>query len=414
MTSNLLLHLQQIPTLIRRSLSKIKGWLHMPRRLLQQSGQWGLFWTIVTWVGLAIVVFTLLGWLWGNGSYLSWHRLFTNWAGNEPRDKPFELVKVSLTTIGGIGAVSYLVIKYRERASAERNEADAKLLSAVQQLGSDSPQVRIAGVYALTDVADTYRNYYRQRVVDILCGYLRTERGHWEPVRKFTDAQTVNAETETECDSRYVTTDGPVESTILGVLARHLRKARTDPRTNRQIKQEVADDQLWCDCEIDLHDTHFTERVIFADITCRRLDAHGVYFDNYVSMASSMFTESASFGRAVFSREAWFSNSIFRNFANFNEVTFKNYATFKRVLFMGDARFRGIRCERRGNINFGGARFNVNYWHTDPPIFVAAVPTDPIINLPEGAGWADFSSETPRNIDDPGEWCRANRSSNRR
>lgn len=36
--------------------------------------------------------------------------------------------------------------------------------------------MRIAGVYALADVADTYEGPYHQRVVDILCGYLRTDR----------------------------------------------------------------------------------------------------------------------------------------------------------------------------------------------------------------------------------------------
>lgn len=412
MTPNLLFHSHRIPASVRRSLSKIRGWLRMPRRLLQQSDQWGLFWTIVTWVGLAIVVFTLLGWLWGTGSYFSWRRLFTNWAGNEPRDEPLELVKVSLTTVGGIGAVSYLVIKYRERASAERNEVDAKLLSAVQQLGSNSPQVRIAGVYALTDVADTYRNSYRQRVVDILCGYLRTERGHWESVREVVDAQTTGTETEADCGPRYVTTDGPVESTILAVLARHLRKTRIDSRTHRRIEQEVNDDQLWCDCEIDLHDTHFTERVVLTGITCRRLNAHDVHFDDYASMASSTFTESVSFCRAVFSGEACFSRSIFHNFANFNEVIFKDHAWFNGSYFTDDARFRGIR-HKKYKLNFGGARFNINYWHSDPPIFTVAVSADPIIDMLGGAGWADFSGETPQDIDDPDKWRRTQRSHSR-
>lgn len=85
-------------------------------------------------------------------------------------------IKVTLTALGGVGAVGYLVIKYRERAALERSEADEKLVRAVQQLGDPSPQVRIAGVYALADVADTYGGPYHQCVVDILCGYLRTDR----------------------------------------------------------------------------------------------------------------------------------------------------------------------------------------------------------------------------------------------
>ena len=130
-------------------------------------------------------------------------------------------------------------------------------------------------------------------------------------------------------------------------------------------------------------------------------------------MASSTFTESVSFCRAVFSGEAWFSRSVFHNFANFNEVTFKNYATFKGVFFAGDTRFRGIRFEKHGSVNFAGARFNINYWHTDPSIFGAAVLADPIVGIPKNAGWADFSGETPQNIDDPDEWCRTQRSHSR-
>lgn len=105
-------------------------------------------------------------------------------------DKSGSIVKTALTLVGGVGAVAYLVIKYQERQQAKRNEERArreetreenrlintKMQDAVNQLGSDKVSTRIAGVYALTDIADTYRGRYRQRVVDILCGYLRSDR----------------------------------------------------------------------------------------------------------------------------------------------------------------------------------------------------------------------------------------------
>ena len=382
--------------------------MHRSYCLLRSPSRWNLFGTIAVWVILAIGAFTTLGWLWGSGPYSSWQRVFTNWSGNELRGEPLELVKVSLTTIGGIGAVGYLVIKYRERAAIERNEVDAKLLSAVQQLGSDSSQVRIAGVYALADVADTYGSPYHQRVVDILCGYLRAERGHWEPTEA-ADPQTIK--TEADSNPRYVTTDGPVESTILGMLARHLRKARTDSDSRRQVKQEVADDQLWCDCKIDLHGAHFSERVYLDKITCRWLDAHDVHFGDHLSMISSTFTESVSFYGTTFSGEVRFSWSRFQKFANFNKATFKNYTIFAGASFEGDARFRDIRYEESGYGYFKGARFNIGYWHTDPPIFLVSTPGKSVAELPDGAGWADFSDETPRNIDDPETWNRENHAS---
>ena len=369
--------------------------------------RWRLFATIVVWVILAIVAFTVLGWMWGSGSYLSLRRIFVNWVGDELRTEPFERIKVSLTMIGGIGAVGYLVIKYRERAGVEHNEANARLLSAVQQLGSDSPQVRIAGVYSLADLADTYGSSYHQRVVDILCGYLRVERGCWN---SSDGAEVRSREVKEVSEAYYTTNDGPVESTILNVLARHLRKERIDSYSCRQVKQDVADDQLWCDCEIDLHGVHFTERVHFGGITCRWLNASGAHFHNYLNLGMSTFIESASFHSALFYDDARFSGTRFQGFANFNKANFRGCATFSRAFFGGDTHFRGIKYEGGGCGIFGGARFNVAYWHTDPPIFLVEPPGEFVSELPSGAGWADFSGESALDVDEPEVWCRESRS----
>ena len=115
---------------------RVRRWVIRP---IRQS----LFGTILFWVLLALFAFTLLGWLWGEGRLWSLDRWLTNWRSGSRGAEPLDLIKVSLTTIGGIGAVAYLIIKYRERAASERSEVDEKLLAAVQQLGSDSPQVRL-------------------------------------------------------------------------------------------------------------------------------------------------------------------------------------------------------------------------------------------------------------------------------
>ena len=80
---------------------------------------------------LALVVFTVLGWLWGEGPLWSWQRWLTNWRGADAGARPLDVVKVSLTTIGGIGGTGYFVIKYREWASAERADAVADRKSVV-------------------------------------------------------------------------------------------------------------------------------------------------------------------------------------------------------------------------------------------------------------------------------------------
>ena len=202
---------------------------------------------------------------------------------------------MSLTTIGGIGGTGYLVIKYRERASAERAERDAeqdraeqRLLSGVQQLGSESPQVRIAGVYSLASVADTYRGEYRQRVVSILCGYLRTQRGEWRTIVNEQDGLEQSSE-----EKVYVSHDGAVESTVLEVLIRHLRKRREKTKHREAVTQLVEDDQLWCDCTIDLHDAVLTEIADFERATFNDAD-----------FQDATFKRDANFWDATFSRSA--------------------------------------------------------------------------------------------------------------
>ena len=259
------------------------------RAVTRRFGTWPLFGVILVWVVLALVVFTVLGWLWGEGPLWSWQRWLTNWRGAGVGAGPLDVVKVSLTTIGGIGGTGYLVIKYRERASAERADAEQRLLSGVQQLGSGSPQVRIAGVYSLADVADTYRGEYRQRVVSILCGYLRTQRGEWRTIVNEQDGPEQSSE-----EKVYVSHDGAVESTVLEVLVRHLRKRCEKTEHREAVTQLVEDDQLWCDCTIDLHNAVLTEIADFRGATFNR-DAH---------FRGATFTNNADFQGATFNRSA--------------------------------------------------------------------------------------------------------------
>ena len=298
------------------------------RAVTRRFGTWPLFGVILLWVVLALVVFTILGWLWGEGALLSVARWMTNWRSAGDEASPLDIVKVSLTTIGGIGGTGYLVIKYRERASAERAERDAeqnraeqRLLSGVQQLGSGSPQVRIAGVYSLADVADTYRGEYRQRVVSILCGYLRTQRGERRTIVNEQDGPEQSSE-----EKVYVSHDGAVESTVLEVLVRHLRK-----RCEAVVTQLVEDDQLWCDCTIDLHDAVLTEIA----------DFRGATFTHYAHFQGATFTNDAHFWGATF------------NHANFQDATF-NHAHFWGATFTNDAHFWGATFT---NANFQDATF---------------------------------------------------------
>ena len=328
-------------------------------------GSWPLFWTILLWVVLALAVFTVLGWLWGEGPSWSWQRWLTNWRSAGADAGPLEVVKVSLTTIGGIGGTGYLVIKYRERASAERAEkaaelarkdieqekAEQKLLNAVQQLGSESPQVRIAGVYALADVADTYRGGYRQRVVNILCGYLRTPRGAWETI-----TGTTAADGETASEKVYVSNDGAVESTVLEVLSRHLRKRREKTDTHDAVIQDVSEDQLWCDCTIDLHDAVITESLNFTDVTLASdMSFQGATFNTFAIFQGASFDAHVTFRGATFNADTSFSKATFKDGTRFWEATFNANTHFEHATFNANTSFSDATF--KANTYFWGATF---------------------------------------------------------
>ena len=148
------------------------------RQCKEWMGGFPLFGAIAVWAFLGIIAFLLA--VWCLGGVLVWQLKL------DPEKQAESIVKIALTLVGGVGAVAYLVIKYQERQQAGRDEERAKreedrlvntkMQDAVDQLGSDRASTRIAGVYALTDVADTCGGGYRQRVVDILCGYLRSDR----------------------------------------------------------------------------------------------------------------------------------------------------------------------------------------------------------------------------------------------
>ena len=323
------------------------------RAVTRRFGTWPLFGVILVWVVLALVVFTVLGWLWGKGPLWSWQRWLTNWRGAGAEASPLDLVKVSLTTIGGIGGTGYLVIKYRERASAERAERDAeqdraeqRLLSGVQQLGSGSPQVRIAGVYSLADVADTYRGEYRQRVVSILCGYLRTQRGERRTIVNEQDGPEQSSE-----EKVYVSHDGAVESTVLEVLVRHLRKRCEKTKHREAVTQLVEDDQLWCDCTIDLHGAVIREPIDFS----------GATFSTDVRAQGAHILAGADFLNANFSSKADFNGSEFRGYADFRRARFGDFAEFQQTCFASKADFQDSIFEKKCNFNkasIGQAAFN--------------------------------------------------------
>ena len=243
---------------------------------------------------------------------------------------------------------------------------------AINQLGSDKASTRIAGVYALADIADRYKDSYRQRVVDILCGYLRSDRSSYAPDRS---GQPVWDASGHLVES--VASDEAVESTILSVMRDRLRKERKDDKTGKTtVRQTVDDDQLWCDCEFDLHEATFHEIV---DLTYSTFERDAYFY-------GATFTRVAYFGDAAFARGAHFFGATFTGGADFRGATFACGAYFFWAEFRASAAFSGI--QGRPSFRFKECKFNEIYrgtyeWGPIP------IPKDND-ELPAGAVWEDF------------------------
>ena len=324
------------------------------RRCKEEMGR--LFVAIAIWVVLAIGAFLVA--TWWLGRVLPWQLKL------DPQKQAENIVKIALTLVGGVGAVAYLVIKYQERQQAGRAEkrekdriVDTKVQDAINQLGSDKASTRIAGVYALTDIADRYKDSYRQRVVDILCGYLRSDR----------ETYLLGADGKPATDQpRPGDADKAVESTIFSVMRDHLRKERRNDKTGEPIvRQAVDDDQLWCDCAFDLHGATFHEAVdltysTFECVPCFR----GTKFERRANFRGATFAGDADFHETYFAGGADFDGAAFAGGADFRGARFAGNAAFvggadfRGAAFAGGAYFGGARFA--GGAYFGGARFAGN------------------------------------------------------
>ena len=302
------------------------------RRCKEEMGR--LFVAIAIWVVLAIGAFLVA--TWWLGRVLPWQLKLDSETQAE------SIVKIALTLVGGVGAVAYLVIKYQEQQQAGRAEkrekdriVDTKMQDAINQLGSDKASTRIAGVYALADIADTYRGGYRQRVVDILCGYLRSDRETYPLGEDGKPATGL---------PRSGDADKAVESTILSMFVAHLKKGPRDENGDVTLRQQVRNDQLWCDCSFDLHGATFHEDVRLI----------GTTFEHGLNFQGTKFERGANFSGAHFTGGASFSGAHFTGGASFSGAHFTGGADFLMAHFTGGADFGGADLD---GANFSGAHF---------------------------------------------------------
>src|SRR5258706_6972263 len=251
------------------------------------------------------------------------------------------------------------------QSTRERNE---RFATAADLLGSDTPAIQLAGVYAMATLADDWEEN-RQTCVDVLCAYLRLP---YEPDP---------GDQATEEKRREFQANSEVRHTLMRVIAEHLR----DPGVAKQRAQ-----QSWQELNFNFS---------------------GVVFDGGSFSDASFPKGKVDFGRTEFPAGGKVS---------FNRVKFSGARVdFHDARFSGgtvefeDARFSG------GEVNFRRAEFFVGCKVS----FKLAQFSGSKVNFGDGAlfcgGEIDFSSADvwshpptfsftgipPRGVTLPGGWA---------
>lgn len=197
--------------------------------------------------------------------------------GAQTRIDPLDVIKTTITVAGAVGAVLVGVYAYRKQRLVEGDarRADAEHLaqrytSSAEQLGNEKAAVRLAGVYAMAQLADDWDDQ-RQVCIDVLCAYLRMPY-------------------ETEASSnKYREGEREVRLTIIRLIRDHLR----DPEAST----------TWCGRDLDFRNAVFDGADFDeANFTGGEISFNGAKFvDGEVSFDGAVFAGSeVSFVEAKF------------------------------------------------------------------------------------------------------------------
>jgi hypothetical protein len=115
---------------------------------------------------------------------------------------------------GGVGVVTLigtLAAQFYGIRRTSKDALNARFATAAEELGSDKPAVRLAGVYAMAGLADDWEEN-RQTCIDVLCGYLRMPYEP-DPGKDASEQQKLAFQASRE-----------VRYTVIRVITAHLRR----------------------------------------------------------------------------------------------------------------------------------------------------------------------------------------------
>ena len=214
----------------------------------------------------------------------------------------------------------------RTLAEQRTRTLNERFASAAEQLGSDKPAVRLAGVYAMAGLADDWAEN-AQTCVDVLCAFLRLPYEP-DPGQDAPEPQRLAFQAIQE-----------VRHTVIRVITAHLKKNATTP---------------WQGLNFD-----FTG-VVFdfddGDFSNTRFSGCEVYFTGAQFCSGKVHFAGAQFcsGRVYFGAAQFSGGKVYFSDAQFcgGEVDFADAQFSSGTVSFGAAQFSG------GTVSFGGAQFS--------------------------------------------------------
>lgn len=273
------------------------------------------------------------------------------------------VVQVVLATVAGVGALVALIVAYRKQKVAEADSAhdrtrvfNERFTAVASQLGDERPAVRLAGVHAMSGLADDWIGN-RQTCVDVLCAYLRLP---YEP-DPGEDAPTPER-------SRFQA-NREVRQTVIRILAAHLQGDATVSwqGLNLDFTGIVFDEAdfsgaIFSDGKVSFKNAEFTGNIDFlnaefcgADVTfeAARFVAGVARFDSKFSGGNVSFAH-ANFTGGLIQFSSTFAGSWVQFFdATFSGGTVHYFARFTAgYVGFGVSKFNG------STVSFSGSEFS--------------------------------------------------------
>ncbi|RJQ74670.1 pentapeptide repeat-containing protein [Pseudonocardiaceae bacterium YIM PH 21723] len=203
-----------------------------------------------------------------------------------------EAIKTGSTIAVGLGGLAALWLAARKQRTAElalqqteRDASERRITElygkAAEQLGSDKPPVRLAGIYALERLAQANPEH-QQTVVNLFCAYLRMP---------FDDSEAEFA----------------VQRTLQALLRDHLRPDPPEtywPDMEVRLSRATLTEFSFTRCRVRVgrfHGTRFRAETMFRDAEFTTwADFTGSQFDGRVSFTRVVFPPGTSFEDAEF------------------------------------------------------------------------------------------------------------------